>query len=138
MVTSESEGAAGRSSSELPSLALYPDRLKFAMDRAKLSTSQLARAINCSVGVISNMRGRKNPTYSGPFLKQVAAALDVPAEWLAWNNEPGSFGSGAAPAGDDVVAELATIVARLIARKVMSRNEVIAMIGQLRIRESEA
>jgi hypothetical protein len=80
------------------------------------------------------MRGRQHRSYSGPYLKQVAAALDVPVEWLAWNNEgvPASKGDG------DVVGELSAVVARLVAKKVMSRNEVIALTGLLRIRENEA
>ena len=82
----------------LPALPLYPDRLKYAMERARVSPAQLAKTINSSVAVISNMRGRKNRSYSGSYLKQVAAALDVPVEWLAWNNEgiPASKGDGVA------------------------------------------
>jgi hypothetical protein len=123
----------------LPSLPLYPDRLKFAMSRAKISTAQLARMINASAAVISNMRGRMNPSYNGPYLNPVAAALDVPVEWLAWNTSKQRLPASKNDSTDgDVVGELATVVARLIAKKVMSRSEVIATISLLRIRESEA
>lgn len=130
---------SGEPSLPLPSLQLYPDRLKFAMDRASMSPAQLARLINSSVAVVSNMRGRKHESYSGPYLGAISAALNVPVEWLAWNASTERIaGTRGDPTDGELVVELAAVVARLIAKKVMSRNEVIAMVSLLRIREGEA
>ena len=132
--TAEVNGA-GEENRTLPSYPLFPDRLKFAMERANVGPAQLAREINCGTNVISNLRNRSTASYRGPFLMPIAKALGVPTDWLAWN----VVGAATLTADcEDVIAELAAVVGRLVGKGVMTRAEVVATINLLRVREEGA
>lgn len=70
------------SSDELPTLELFRDRIKFALERANMSQSELGRCIGTSPQNVQNMTTRKGLTYRGARLFRMAEVLEVPAEWL--------------------------------------------------------
>jgi transcriptional regulator with XRE-family HTH domain len=71
---------------ELPSMELFRDRINFALERAKLSQSELARKIGTTPQNIQNMTTREKPDYRGAKLRELAEALRVPPGWLACND----------------------------------------------------
>jgi transcriptional regulator with XRE-family HTH domain len=77
---------------EFPSMELFRDRINFALERAKLSQSELARRIGTTPQNVQNMTTREKPVYRGTRLLELAEALRVPAGWLACNDK------GAVPA----------------------------------------
>ena len=71
---------------EEPSLLLFSDRLDFAMARAGMSQSQLAKASGTSSQTIRAMRNRGSREYSGEYLGRLASALQVTKAWLGVND----------------------------------------------------
>lgn len=135
MIELESESTAGF---PWPSLDLYPERLAYAMERARLTQAELARAINANRTVINNMHSRPNRLYRGRYLRAIASALDAPVDWLSANAKPGHSVAHMRRDRIDSVDDLAAVVTRLLAKKLMSESELVALTSMLRIREDAA
>jgi hypothetical protein len=64
-----------------PSLALFPERLNYAIQRVRMTPAELAREIDASRKVVSNMRTRRNRAYGGSYRQALVRALDAPTDW---------------------------------------------------------
>jgi transcriptional regulator with XRE-family HTH domain len=81
-----SDSMTGFGTEDLPSMELFRDRINFALERANLSQSELARRIGTTPQNVQNMTTREKPVYRGAKLLELAEALRVPAGWLACND----------------------------------------------------
>ena len=132
------QAQAGHTPFPWPSLALFPQRLDYALGRARFTPAELGRQIHASRKVISNLRNRQHRVYGGPYLTALASVLDAPVDWLGSNSVPGEAVARLRRERVDAVEDLAAVITRLLETGVVSQSEVVALTSMMRIREREA